>query len=381
MVSGVTTFSFHLADGLREAGHDVVTINSTKSGKETVRWSRTDGGARWWHQAPDITVPHDDLATLLDDLDFVLLSDVTASTLPEHGYIDGFARTRTRWATFGHGNAYEKTPEFLELIDKARSFSGIVFACTAPYSYDTHPLFGGMICIPIRRPYVPRLPVGEPLTQMRYAGTIGRFSTGKNLHLMAFSWLHRPEPVDIVLNGATINSMRPCDSYLTFETLAAQDGVHTAVEPETKNKTSEWIVNNYPNTPPSHVHYAGAYTNAVSVARTLRAFLNLTSQTFSAGTEYTTMEAFDAGCMVAVPDGMLDPGSKFGVGWLPRIEVPRGVVKGANETTLLKAIADKTAQMMAVPDPDRTMIAEYNRQVLRTEHSPLSVARVIEGVL
>jgi len=85
------TFSFHLADGLREAGHDVVTINSTKSGKETVRWSRTDGGARWWHQAPDITVPHDDLATLLDDLDFVLLSDVTASTLPEHGYIDGFA--------------------------------------------------------------------------------------------------------------------------------------------------------------------------------------------------------------------------------------------------------------------------------------------------
>lgn len=379
MISGTTTLAFHLAQGLRDAGHEVTTLTSTKSGKQTVRWTRPDGGAQWWHEAPNQTVAHRELVATFDTFDFIIVNDIASSTLDngkfEPGYVNGLCYTTTPWTAVAHGNAYDAkhAPHFTDLIASARGFTGSLLGCTAPYRYPDHELFSKLQIINIRRPYQMVNDIDAPVPLSYGAGTIGRYSTGKNLHVLGLSLPYYIDPAHLELWGACINSVAPTPSFLTYSELM-KDGLISVQEPTTPNKTSPWCVNSVIG---SLAYYGGAYSDPMVPLSRLRVFVNLTSATFSAGTEYTTMEAVDAGCLLLAAPPMIDPGSALRYGALDYVEWAKTPKKAALQTQELDALSRRVLRALDVDSQDHTALAWFNRQVLAEEHNPVTIGRQI----
>jgi hypothetical protein len=118
---GVSTWTWHAAQGFRDLGHHCDVVTFTKSGKPRKTTSiRRDGvtfamGWQWWHEAADVTAKFDDAPSVLDKYDLVVLNEPKNGTadrdaareqrLPE--YIEALSRTQTPWMTILHAPQYD----------------------------------------------------------------------------------------------------------------------------------------------------------------------------------------------------------------------------------------------------------------------------------
>lgn len=382
-ISGTVRWTEQVKAGLVAAGHEAWTISATKSGKSRVSWGRVGNGAQWWTRAPDVVVRHDQVAGYLDLFDLVIVNDVASSTLDgvrnaneRPYYVDALMKTTTRWTTVAHGNSYDaRHARFAPEVLSSPSFSGTIVAHPAPYAYESHELFRDLKRVEVTRPYVPVLPVDAPLPVGSIVGGMARFSGHKGLHVLGLSAMKRVTEVEIA--GACMASARPCDAYMLWETLRNNDA--TGIYDGKKTQTTPYEV----TTPiGGHVRYLGNYTDGVETAGRWRTFVSLTIKTFSAGCEYTLLEAMDAGCLPVASEHLAEEGY-----WMiTSPEVGSAPLAAHAVMKNLDWYVDPVNHMLdradSVSDEHRVGAVRYNRETLRRQNDATTIAQtILEAVI
>lgn len=394
-VAGVYTLVWEMRNGFRELGVECDITTSSKSGKTTVRWGKEGGGSLWWTKRPDVCVRDHDLAELFDGYDLVILGDLRfvrsdQAAIKVNGtpaYVDAVERTRTPVTTLSHGVAYnDKSAIFMDRVINAPSFTKTLLYTDAPYSTKEHPVFSKFdIHIRMERMYRSRESDSVALrphwSRPVAVGTYGRFGSGKNLHIpmMAVAELKRVGAVNAEVWGACAAMMTETPSWALFDVLRSMPGTKVVDVPRTDKgrveyQTIPWSVQLSSG---SIISFGGAFTLPTKVASRMGLFVNATRHGFSAGMEYATLEAMDAGCTIIVPEGMKVPNHRYAMVNFPDEMKARATARGSavHDTELVEKLAGYMDEVLRMSSADRLEYARTNRDALRGHHHPATVVR------
>lgn len=393
-VAGVYTLIWEMRDGFRELGVHCDITTSSKSGKTTVRWGKEGGGSLWWTKRPDVCVKHSALTELFDSYDLVILGDLRfvrsdQAALKEGitpAYVDAVEHTRTLTTTLSHGVAYnDKSAVFMDRVINAGNFTKTLLYTDAPYNTKEHPVFKSFdVHIRTERMYRRRgfLSHTDPSPAVRPVDvmTLGRFGTGKNLHLpmLAVPHLRPNRTVRAEVWGACAAMMTETPSWALYDVLRSREGSRVDQEPTTDTgsveyHSSPWSV----QTREGHIiSYGGPYTDSKILQRA-GLFVNATRHGFSAGMEYTTLEAMDAGCNIIVPAGLKIPGGRYAMMNVHDDMKARATARGSavHDTELIKSIAKHIDTMLGWGDRERLEQSQHNLRALEKFHDPKTVVR------
>jgi hypothetical protein len=225
---------------------------------------------------------------------------------------------------------------------------------------------------------LPFIQTGSGLPPPDIAGVTGRFCHIKGYHLMAMMAGQGllPHGTIVKLAGTAALSNRPSISYEVWEMLEQEFGFKGTREEGNIYAPIPWSLTSDEKI--VGVDYTGSYTDPLAVASGITATTCLTARKNCSGTmDYAQLESADAGCMlISTTTQWRD--SFWGWTQEPLDTMP-SIKKALSDATVqawLKTTAALVTVALSTTEHNRSLIAQHNRQVLRTEHAPSAIAKV-----
>lgn len=356
--SGTVTFIRELQRGWPAEWPKPVIATVTKSGKRSSKWGRTvqqmtRADSTPWQ--PDVCDTRERLVEYSREFDLVHVNEVETRASGQEYWYELLERLPVPFTVQLHGNRYERVD--WSRVRSARSFTGVVWQ--TPGNVPEGLRRPGLHLVPIPRPWNLR-PFVAPATSNTapLVGFHGRLTPDKGAQYLAA--LARHACVDVCVHGASIGGGYPF-AYGLQQTLFG--------EIRTRSADAPWV---WSACDGASLRYEGPYADGVEVSRHHTVHVSATREGFSGGTEYTLLEAIDAGCTIVQPKHMLEPTSPlrgFTYEWEHR--GLRGALKNPLES-LTRAV--QTALLSSSYD------AGYNRSVVAVRHDPANLARAFFGV-
>lgn len=399
---GVTAWTFHVAQGFRDLGHECDVVTFSRSGKPPKSDGTQRNGWYWWHEPVDVTDTWYKAGKVLDGYDLIVLNELKNGTEDREAqrlgiepfYIGALRRTKTPWMSILHAAQYDpkRAPYLANCLD-AGNFTGVVVEHQAG-SYESGAYaFDGRITKMTRWPWLPYRLRGAPLDvqRTRQAVVAGRSTPVKGHAALARVGDRMPDGWVARLAGSEAGGAGACFSYTIYEKMTTFDGWAGHRWDPKKPKDGCEGNNNCADKLYAHpwylrkgdkmVHYTGAYSDQMGMFAENGIALNLTAASFALGVEYSVLEAMDAGCVIIAPGAAMDNayGADYRVHRLEKFTEPsRATGKGG----LSDMGADVEEELIAAlhaaaAEVDRGYDFQHNRQVIAGIHAPQHLANHI----
>lgn len=367
--SGTVTFIRELQAGWPAEWPRPVIATATRSGKRSSKWGRSveqmkRADSTPWE--PDVCDNRERLVEYSREFDLVHVNEVETRSSQQEWWYELLERLPVPFTVQLHGNRYAGVD--WNRILSCRNFTGVVWQTPgnvpAPLAKTSR-----VRLVPLPRPWTLKTPVDHPATYRNaygdrpVIGFHGRFAPDKGVaHVAALGdrWY-------TCLHGAC-----PAGGYPFVYGLQRQlfGRLHTRAADE--SWTFTYGVD-------SVIRYCGPYGDGVDVSRHHAVHVSATREGFSGGTEYTLLEAIDAGCRIVQPLHMLERADSIWSSspalrtWTYRWE-PRGLKSAFTQP--LVGLRDAVAAAVSEDSYD----ASYNRKVVAVRHDPAHLARAFFGV-
>lgn len=409
---GVTKWTFEVAPGFRTLGHHADVVSFSKSGRRRVteKKRRFDGslgsGWHWWPESPDVQGKWRDAVDILNGYDLIVLNEPKNATCDREAkkqglevpdYIETMRRVRTPWMTILHAPQYtESMAPYLASMMDCPTYTGFAIEHQANSYLSGAWAFSGRIKSMQQWSWLPYSARFNPGAVQRewVIGLGGRFVTNKGHHM--FAWLadRFPAYYKARLFGSESGGVGPASSYEVFEALTDHHGWSGARVGESEmdsrgNRGDKlhcwpWWLSKVDELGDTHVlEYTGGYDNPMKQWGECAIAVNMTSQKFAVGLEYTSLEAMDAGCAIVLPAySLARTGSEqYQVHKLEHFKAPLTIGK-AGVRTHLSDPAQIEDIILRVRDADRFIQQgmhdpSINRAAIAQYHDPQHLARVI----
>lgn len=410
---GVSAWTWHMAQGFRDLGHECHVVVFTPSGRPRKTTSRRrDGvtfamGWQWWPESPDLTARWADAPSILDGYDLIVLNEPkngtadrdAAKTTDVPEYIQALGRTTTPWLTILHAPQYDpKRAPYLRECLSAGKFTGTVIE-HQPGSYESGEwAFAGRITKIQQWPWLPyrrKSDVDTSVPRYRMIGMTGRMIPNKGPAVLAYHADRFPEGWRTRLHGAESGGRGPAVSFGIYEALARFHGWSGARTGRPGNPYDEL------NNSGDKIHawpwwlqkdgrvleYVATYDDPFRVWQEIAVAVNLTQKKFAVGLEYTMLEAMDAGAAVVMPAYCFSrTGREQYTAWtLDRYETTMGIALdyGMRTEKLGDGVGDELVrQVNAACDRFTTGYdPNPNFRALESYHAPQHLARQIIDLL
>jgi hypothetical protein len=144
---GVTKWTFDVAAGFRDLGHECDVVSFTKSGKARKSGEKRFNGWYWWHEEPSRMGTWLQAGKILDEYDLIVLNEPKNGTEDREAirygidpwYIGALRRTKTPWMTILHAPQYDsKRAPYLVNCLEAGNFTGFVVSRTGGTAGHAH---------------------------------------------------------------------------------------------------------------------------------------------------------------------------------------------------------------------------------------------------
>lgn len=324
---GVTKWTFDVAAGFRDLGHECDVVSFTKSGKARKSGVQRFNGWYWWHEEPSRMGTWLQAGKILDEYDLIVLNEPKNGTEDREAvrygidpwYIGALRRTKTPWMTILHAPQYDsKRAPYLTNCLEAGNFTGFVVEHQGG-SYESGAYaFEGRVKKMTRWPWLPYRMVGRPEGVIAAAGVVvaGRSTPVKGHVTLAAYADQFPPGWQAILAGSESGGMGPAYSFLIYEQLTQHQGWtgQRTGRPGKASKPDQWGNSGdklqaipWWATKGEHVvQYTGSYDDAVGLYAQYGVAINLTAKSFACGVEYSILEAMDAGSVVIAPAHCMD---------------------------------------------------------------------------
>lgn len=366
-ISGTVTFLRELQAGWPSEWPRPPIAVPTRSGRRSIKWGRKlaevkRADSTSWE--PDVCDTRERIVEYAREFDVVHVNEAETTHGAQAWWYELLERLDTPWTLQLHGNPYDRVD--WNRIAAAKRFTGVVWQTPGnlPKPLYTHKVFGKVTLVDLPRPWNPRTPVNESPTwtprdsHPPRLGFHGRLAPDKGVAHVAALSKHLGLPVCV--HGASPGGGFPYAYGLQQQYLGER--LHAAEAPWTASVTP----------PNGTLSYMGPYQDGVLVSRRHAVHVSATRRGFSGGTEYTLLEAIDAGCRIVQPMHMREPGARlkhFTYHWEPR------GLGGALRDPLVSLNEAVTAALESpFYDPG------YNRTVITQHHQPSRLAREFFGV-
>jgi hypothetical protein len=399
-VGGSIIWSRHAQAGLHALGHSCDVVASTKSGKTPVLW-KTDAidkwqtvGNRWAQFTPDVVVKQSDLFETLRGYDLVILPDAwsvlhdnraaKAGVEPDYLTLLGdLGRVGVPWTTVLHGTASTyATAKFTDrLFHATPGFSRSLLTHFAVPS-ELPERFNGLTLNPVPLPYAPVHDLDGPFYQGLRIGMTGRLVPIKGAHLLVGAVDREAVPFywSVDLAGGADVGYGDSYSHQLWRALTTHGWDDASVDSPNANPKRALPWKAFKTHRPI-VRYTGAYRHGVDVASQLTVHATLTNASLTSFTEYATLEAIDAGCVVVAPARHVD--RRYHAVLVH--ELGKTTLRGIfDESSTVSPVVERVANALQVavrhaedPVTRSEDYALYNRRVLREIQDPATVMAVL----
>ncbi len=352
--SGTVTFIRELQAGWPQEWPRPVIATVTKSGKRSSKWGRTvqqlqRADSTPWE--PDICDTRERIIEYATEFDLVHVNEVETRASEQDYWYELLERLRTPFSVQLHGNLYSNVR--WQRVLEAKSFTNIVWQ--TPGNVPTALIRRGVLLVPLPRPWNMK-PFTDDVEADNVIGFTGRLTPDKGAAHVASLVKHAR--MNVCMHGASVGGGYPYGYGLQK---------HLFGEIKIKRAESPWTWSDGEH----ELHYAGPYADGVVVSQHHRVHVSATRSGFSGGTEYTVLEAINAGCRIVQPNHMIEPNSGL-ISWTYEWE-HRGLV-GAFKNPIPSLVDAVHAATAAEHNP------RYNRAVIEVRHNPQTLARAFFGV-
>lgn len=354
-ISGTITLARELQRGWPSEWPQPVIAVATKSGKPSVHWGRPLGeiqratSTAW---KPDVSGTADEIITLLKqgEFDFVHVTDPSVTASYRDWFYDLLGRLPVSWTLQLNGNRYEDVN--WSRVTESKTFGRVAYH--TPGFVPPELLRSDVEILSLTRPYSLRNPVDAQLVRtsnQQLVGTHGRIAPDKGIAHVAS--LSRHLNANVCIHGACPAGASPYIYGFQDKYLGHRVPAHHSWRGEEQGGT---------------LRYAGVFSDGVEVAQHHAVHVSATRLGFSAGTEYSLLEAIDAGCRVVQPNHMKETTDlhQHTYEW-----EPRGIT-GA----LRDPVPSLVGVMLAALRED-IYDQSHNRRVVAAHHDPARIARAL----
>lgn len=364
-ISGTVTLARELQRGLPGA----VIACATRSGRPSTMWGRDvtaikRATATAW--TPDLTAGATELLAIMrESFDVVHVTEPDIPAGHRDWWHDLLERIPIPWTLTLNGNVYPDVR--WDRIITARNFTRVVWHTPGHVPPELRDARYPVDIVSLPRPYTLRHDAGAQLSRGRHplfddgpiVGTHCRIAPDKGVALVAA--LARHVGARVCIDGAPQGGAMPYTLELQRRYRA---GPQLPAE-------ARWTAGPLPG----HLAYLGAFSEGVSVARAHDVHVSATRLNFSAGHEYSLLEAVDAGCVIVQPEHMterLDGFTQYTYPW-----ERRGVVGAlrAEHAPLTHAVREAIAHHEAGYDQS------VNRTLIQRHHDPTRLVEAFDDVL
>lgn len=398
---GVTAWSFHVAQGFRDLGHECDVVTFSRSGKAPKSDGTQRNGWYWWHEPVDKSATWYKAGDVLNGYDLIVLNELKNGTEDREAqrlgiepyYIGALRRTNTPWMSILHAPQYDpKRAPYLANCMDAGNFTGVVVEHQVG-SYESGAYaFDGRIKKRTRWPWLPYRPRGaQEVQRTRTAIVAGRSTPVKGHAALARVADRMPEGWVARLAGSEAGGMGACYSYTIYEALTREHGWAGHRWDPSKPREGCEGNNNCADKLYAHpywvqkdghlIQYTGAYSDSVATYGECGIALNLTSKNFAIGVEYSILEAMDAGCVVIAPGHSMDnaQGVDYQVLRLEKFTEPSRTSGKGGISAMDPEVEDELVTQLHTGAAwvDQGYDPTYNRQVIANAHAPQHLANHI----
>ncbi len=359
-ISGTVTLARELQLGW-PADRQPVIACPTRSGRPSTQWGRDVGAIRrathtsW---KPDIMGTAEGvLEVARDAFDLVHVTEPDIPAAQRDWWHDTLERLPVPWTLTLNGNTYPDVD--WQRIINARRFTGVVWHTPGHVPPELRDARRPLRIVSLPRPYTLRHDVSAQLPRLAHPvfalerrespviGTHCRIAPDKGVALVAA--LARHIGACVCVDGAPQAGAMPYT--LTIQRSYLPEDDHVPAE-------ARWVS----DIGPGRVSYMGSFTDGVVVAREHDVHVSATRLGFSAGHEYSLLEAVDAGCVIVQPEHMTESGCPLNQHTYPWDR--RGVVGALLEEhrALSDAVRDAVLAHESWYDQsrNRTLVAEHH---------------------
>lgn len=408
-ICGVTAWTFHVAQGFRDLGHDCDVVSFTKSGrarKTTTTRKSGEGfsmGWHWWPEKPDVVTKFVNASDVLNTYDLIVLNEPKNGTVDreakkrevEAEYIDVLRKTTTPWMTILHAPQYDpqRTP-FLESTMDAGNFSGFAIE-HQPGSYDSGAsVFAGRIRKIQQWPWLPyRIRDVDPdVERYRAIGIAGRTIPNKGYTALAYLADRYPDGWQTWLYGGEAGGNGAAFSFTLYEAMSRRHGWRGYRLGPSENPIDDignsggtlyqwpwWLEKN------DHIlKFFATYDDPVKMWQSIGVATNLTSINFAVGLEYTMLEAMNARCALVMPSHCFQRTGReqYSAYTLNKYTVPPGISgkTGVRTDAFDGGVDDELVETITEACDAFTNDAhgaDLNMAALKNYHAPRHLAKTI----
>lgn len=364
-ISGTVTLARQMQRGWPSDWSTPPIACPTKSGRASTQWGRAASRimratSTTWQ--PDITGTADDIVDLAkQSFDFVHITEPDISKTSRHWWHDLLDRLPIPWSLTLNGNVYPNV-QWQRIID-APNFSGVVWRTPGNVPAELLHARHKIRIIPLARPYVMQHSVAAQLPRVRcdvflndvpIIGTHCRIAPDKGTASIAA--LAKHIGANVCIDGASQAGAMPYALMLQQSVLDESERVAAH-----KSWTTRPM--------PGQVHYHGAFSDGVLTALHHDVHVSNTRLGFSAGHEYSLLEAIDAGCVIVQPTHMIERECSLRQFTFPWIRY--GTIGAFNHAHEPLAHAVKAALRASTSCYDQST----NRALIAAHHDPEQLIR------
>ncbi len=360
-ISGTVTLARELQRGWPPEWGRASIACATRSGRPSALWGHEQraikrASATAW--TPDITGTAGDIISIaLESFDVIHVTEPDIPATHRDWWHDLLERLPVPWTLTLNGNTYPDVD--WQRIINARKFTGVVWHTPGHVPPELRDARRPLRIVSLPRPYTLRHDVSAQLPRLAHPvfalgrrespviGTHCRIAPDKGVALVAA--LARHIGACVCVDGAPQAGAMPYT--LTIQRSYLPEDDHVPAE-------ARWVS----DIGPGRVSYMGSFTDGVVVAREHDVHVSATRLGFSAGHEYSLLEAVDAGCVIVQPEHMTESGCPLNQHTYPWDR--RGVVGALLEEhrALSDAVRDAVLAHESWYDQsrNRTLVAEHH---------------------
>lgn len=396
---GMMTWTRHMRAGLIALGHECDTVSFTRSGRPLKKWGNPNAGTQWYERPLDKVFAYKNCREELRRYDRVILVEPLMELHEKEAERNGWRLPYYVWVleeagvpftTVLHSFSYstKATPWAVPILELP-SFIGVGLSHAEPERCvrgNTRVLeLAEWVRAP--HPYVSVYPLDGPVPPNHLmAGTTGRFAHINGFHLgaMAQALGTLPQGTLFQMYGGCPITNKPAATTVMFEMM--RDGGYGYTphrEDDNPFRPNPWVLTKEDGS----VAYGGAYSGGgagqAAATSQMRVHVSPMAEDKSTGvTNYVQLEAMDAGCLPVSTDTHWRPSFR---GWiieaLPTTPSLSLVIKSEKPKTWVRKLGKAMELALTCPDDRRQELIRHNREVLRTEHDPATVAKTMVEVL
>jgi hypothetical protein len=395
---GLMTWSRQMQAGLRAAGAECDVVSLTKSGKPRIAWGRPSDSTEWYERPLDKVGAYKNTRDVFAEYDRIVLTEPLAGLQDREAgknnwavpyYVRVLEVAEVPFTTVLHSFDYsEKAAPYAEAVVSLPGFLGTGFAHASPARVlGGNKAMEAVKWVQAPHPYAPFLPRDAPVPPRGVAGCTGRFAHINAFQLPAAAAARGllPRGSTVQLRGSCAVSARASYTLEMYEGLRDNYGYQAYRAGDGAIRPHNWVL--WKEDGSSTIRYDGAYPGGaggtVEACQSMQAHVSLMAREKSTWvTNYTQLEAMDAGCIPVATDSHWSDWFRGKViGALPTTPSVGLLVKDAELHKWLAAAGHAITSALELSDQERQEYAAHNRQALREIHDPAASARVLLEVL